>query len=307
MRELKGVLAFILTPIRKDGSINFDIMGEEVDWAIEQGVDGVLPLGSIGEFYALSHEERKEVMSFVMDRTRGGVLAVAGASALTTAESIQFSKHAKDCGYDAVMIVPPFYYTCQEEEVYTHYSTIAKSTDIQLIVYHNPHLSKFFMRPPFIARLAEIPNVKGFKETNSELVHMQNEMALVGKKLAVFHVHKSFLFNLMLGGKGGTIAPFAVPTAVKIYKLFNKGKLAEAMALQMRLGRIFPEGSEESVGSQARFKAASSIVTGLDLGEPRLPYRTYQQQRQVVLGPAQTKADIRKRLKNLHMLPTGAK
>lgn len=305
MRQLKGVLAFILMPFRKDGSINFEVLGREVDWALEQGVDGVLPLGSIGEFYALSHDERLKVMSYVIERAKGDVLAVAGASALTTAESIQFAKHAADCGYDAVMVVPPFYYTCQEEEVYTHYSMIAKATDLQLMVYHNPHLSKFFMRPPFIARLAGIPNVTAFKETNSELVHMQNEMALVGDKLAVFHVHKSFLWNLMLGGKGGTIAPFAIPTAVEIYKLFQKDKIKEAMALQMRLGRIFPEGSEESVGSQARFKAASSIVTGLEMGEPRLPYRTYQAEHPVMLGPAETKAVLKKRLKDLHMLPAG--
>lgn len=303
MRELKGVLAFILTPFQKDGSINFDTLGKEVDWALEQGADGVLPLGSIGEFYALSHDERKKVMSYVIGRTKGKSLAVAGASALTTEESIQFSKHAVDCGYDATMIVPPFYYTCQEEEVYNHYSTIAKSADIQIMVYHNPHLSKFFMRPPFIARLAGIPNVRAFKETISELVHMQNAMALVGEKLAVFHVHKSFLWNLMLGGKGGTIAPFAVPTAVEIYKLFNRGQLEKAMHLQMRLGRVFPEGSEESVGSQARFKAASSMVTGLELGEPRLPYRTYQQEHPLILGPNETKAIIKKRLKSLHILP----
>lgn len=304
MRELKGVLSFLLTAYQKDGSIDFEMLGREVDWALEQGVDGVLPLGSIGEFWALTHEERKKVMSYVIDRTKGKGLTVAGTMALTTRESIELTKHAQDCGYDGVMIVPPFYYTCQEEEVYTHFSEIAKATDIQIMVYHNPHLSKFFMRPPFIARLAEIPHVTALKDTHSELVHMQNVKALVGDKLNIFHVHKSFLWNLLLGGKGGTIAPFAVPTAVEIYKLFQKGNLKEAMRLQMRLGLIFPEGSEESVGSQARFKAASTIVTGLELGEPRLPYRTYQTEHPKVLGPAATKEVLRKRLQKLEFIPS---
>lgn len=301
-RELSGVISFVLTPFKKDGSIDFDLLDRHVDWSTGQGAHGVLPLGSIGEFYALSHEERKTVMSRVINRVKKKTLTVAGCSALTTTESIEFVRHAKDCGYDAAMVVPPFYYTCHEDEVFDHYNNISNAVDIQIMVYHNPHLSKFFMRPPFIARLATIPNVKAFKETNSELVHMQNAMALVGKKLNVFHVHKSFLWNLLLGGKGGTIAPFALPTALEVYRLYKSGNLKRAMELQVVLGRTFPEGSEESVGSQARFKAASSMVMKLDLGGPRAPYRLYQGRHVPPLDAKETKAELQKRLKKLGVL-----
>lgn len=281
MKEIKGVLCLLATPLTKDYELNEDALRREVDWVIEHGGDGIIPMGSVGEFSHLSPEERKTIMKICIDQAKDRTLTVAGTSADTTYEVIEYTKYAEDLGYDGAMIIPTYYWKATADEVYNHYRMISEATEnIQIVVYNNPNLSKFDMSIEFIRKLADIDRVNYVKDSPPDVTRT----LFMADKISVLRTPVWFLYGLLTGGTGGTISPFVIPACAKIYKWFKEGKLNEALELQKRVSLTKPftirEG-EAGIGWLGRWKLASSIATGIPMGPPRLPYRprdeTYQE------------------------------
>ena len=208
MKSLHGVLVLLATPFKPNYELDEDAMIKQVQWVTEQGADGIIPTGSAGELTHLTDEELKRVHKICIDNAKAGMITVAGAGADTTLEAVKRTKYAQDLGYDGVMIIPPYYWKCTEDEVYNHYKTLSDVTDIQIMFYHNPGLSKFLGTLPFIERLSKIPRMTAMKDSHEDITRT----AYLQDKIAVFRTQPYFLFNLMLGGKGGTVATYAVPS-----------------------------------------------------------------------------------------------
>ncbi len=168
-KAMKGVVIVQTTPFNKDGSLDLEGMRANTRWLLERtaGKDFIFtPMGSTGEFYAMSDDECKAVIKMVVEEVKGKNVVMAGAARAGTPETIKMCQYAKSVGADGVQVVLPYYHTPMEEGMYQHYKEIAESVgkDFGIIVYNNPDVSGSWIKPPLMAKLSKIPNIIADKE-----------------------------------------------------------------------------------------------------------------------------------------------
>jgi 4-hydroxy-tetrahydrodipicolinate synthase len=270
-KKPEGILALLATPFKDDYSLNLDALRQEIDWSLNKGADGVIVAGSVGEFIHLSDEERKDVFKTCMDQVKSNAIAVAGASAVTTIKTIEFCNYAKDLGFDAAMVIPPYYWGCTEDEVYKHYEMVSNLANIPIIIYHNPALSKFYMKPEFMAKLVKLKNMVAIKEVLTDITHIERAIELTKHKVSFLQYSRAYTYARVLGAKGGTIDPFLIKTCKKCDELLEKGDILDAIEIQKKIDSLFV-GGEEVLGILGWYKYALTVTTGIDVGPPRPPY-----------------------------------
>jgi 4-hydroxy-tetrahydrodipicolinate synthase len=141
-KRLRGVFSFTATPLRDDGAtIDLDRLRSHLDWQIEHGVHGIAVLGSTGSNGSFSEKEREELIRATVKHVNGRVPVMAGTGSITTDEAVRMSRFAEDVGADAAIVVPITYWPLTDNEVYEHYSRIAKAIKIPVIIYNNPSIS----------------------------------------------------------------------------------------------------------------------------------------------------------------------
>src|SRR5579872_4952438 len=224
----------LVTPFTKSDDV--DIAGSR--WlcrnAIDNGVHAVVCAGSLGEFPALTDDERQRVIKAVVDEANGKVPVIAGVGSGSTKTSIIIAKEAKDIGVDAIEALPPFYFNIGDEAVYQHYEKLAQSVDVPIMVYNFPGTTKVNMSPGLIARLAELPNIIGIKNSVDSLIHLRQILRSTRnakKPFAVLSGIEDYLIAGMLLGIKGTVSGlsnFVPKTVVDIYENCKKGKIIEA-------------------------------------------------------------------------------
>ncbi len=138
MKELKGIITVLITPFTKNEEVDYEGLGANIEWLIDEGVHGLLALGSTGEYMSLTEEERYNVAEYVMERAGDRVPVVIGTTHETQKKVIEYSQHARGIGASGVMISPPPYCKPDMNEVYTYFKDINDAVDIPIIVYNNP-------------------------------------------------------------------------------------------------------------------------------------------------------------------------
>lgn len=273
-RRLHGVIALLVTPFREDFSLNEDALRAEIEWCFEQGVTGVVATPSIGEFLHLSEDERRRCFEITLEHASRyhGAITVAMTSGPDTLATQRLTLLAREMGFENAMVIPPFYWTCGSEEVFRHYRMIAETCDIPITLYHNPALSKFYMSPEFIGRVADLPQVVAIKEVETDVQRLEAVVQAIRGKADYLQTFRAYYIGRQLGSVGGFINVFAVPACVAIDRALAKGDLALALEIQIRLNNCFPRGGEGSFGHLGLTKVIASIVTGIDMGPPRPPY-----------------------------------
>jgi 4-hydroxy-tetrahydrodipicolinate synthase len=167
--ELRGVFTALVTPMNKDGSVDFGALDALVDAQLAGGIKGLVPCGTTGEATTLNGAERAQVVSRVAKRAGGRVPVVAGTGSNSTAETIEHQKRAKDAGATHALVVTPYYNKPTPEGLFRHYTAVAESTDLPIIVYNVPSRTGCDVKPDTLARLAGIPRVVGVKEATADL------------------------------------------------------------------------------------------------------------------------------------------
>jgi len=160
--SFRGSFTALVTPF-KNGSLDEKAFRDIVDWQIEEGTNGLVPVGTTGESPTLSHEEHKKVVEWCIDQADGRVPVIAGSGSNSTAEAIELSRHAEDAGADAVLIVTPYYNKPTQEGLYQHYKAINDAIGIPIIIYNIPGRSIVDMSVETMARLYELKNIAGVK------------------------------------------------------------------------------------------------------------------------------------------------
>lgn len=228
----------MVTPLNEDLKIDERGLRLEVDYLIERGVHGLVPLGSTGEFPYIPVDEKKRVIDIVVEHTGGRVPVVVGTSAMGTDDVIQLSRYARDRGADGVMINVPVYYPLTDDDVFNHYQAIAKAVDLPIMLYDFPSVTHWEMSPELISRLSYIENIVGIKETASlEKV----EQVLKIEKKEPFQTFAGISFILLEGlklGAAGVICliPNVAPREVaSIYESYRAGDIEKASQLQASL------------------------------------------------------------------------
>jgi 4-hydroxy-tetrahydrodipicolinate synthase len=176
----------MITPFDASGRLDEARLRGFVDWQIEQGVQGLIPLGSTGEFLSMTREERARTASIVIEQAAGRVPVLVGTAAEWTDEAVSLSKEAESLGADGVMVVPPYYSSPTEDEIFEHYRRIGEALTIPVMVYNNPYTSNVDLQAPLVARLSEVDNISYIKESSGSVPRTTEILRLCGDRMTVF-------------------------------------------------------------------------------------------------------------------------
>ncbi|GAI11466.1 unnamed protein product, partial [marine sediment metagenome] len=163
-----GAMVALVTPFQ-EGEIDFQTLDELIDFQLEGGIDGIVPVGTTGESPTLSHEEHKQVIERVVKAVGGQVPVIAGAGSNSTAEAIELSEFSKKVGADATLQVGPYYNKPTQEGFYQHFKAIAEEVDLPIVLYNIPGRCGAGMTPETVGRLAELENIVAIKEASGSL------------------------------------------------------------------------------------------------------------------------------------------
>ena len=204
-------------------------------------------------------------------RQHGGT-ALATSSGVTTLQTLELTRSAAEMGYDYAVVIAPYYWKVGELEVKRHFFDVADKGGLPVVIYHNPALSKFHMRPKFVGELARHPNIVGIKEVETDLQHLEALIEEIEGRITYLQTFRAYLTGRLLGSAGGTINVFAIPACVEIDRLLAAGDYARAELVQRRLNLVFPRGGEAALGALGMTKVCASVTTGIQMGPARPPY-----------------------------------
>lgn len=269
-KTFRGVFTVMITPIDADGKVNLSALAAFTDWQIREGVHGLIPLGSTGEFLSLSDQDWDDVARTVIQTAAGRVPVLIGTGAEDTREAVRLSCKAEALGADGVMIIPPFYSTPTDDELVTHYQTIARSISIPIMVYNNPATSNVDMKPELLARIAEIEGCDYVKESTLEVTRIRDIVRLAGDKMTPFGGILGFE-SFVMGAQGWVaVASNVAPAAMsRIFTLAaDEKKYDEARALYLEWLPII-----QAVGGQAYVAGSKALLNhmGFAAGSPLPP------------------------------------
>lgn len=271
MSRFCGTYTVMVTPFTADGrAVEEGVLRDLVDWQIDEGIAGLIPLGSTGEALSLTDAERHRVAEVVIRQARGRVPVLIGVAAENPYQVARYGLDAQELGADGLLAIPPFYSTPTEDEVYAHYACIGEAVSIPIMLYNNPAITNIDMQPSLIARLADIPNVDLVKESTLEVTRVRDIVRLAGDRLTVFGGvlgYESFLN----GASGWTaVGANVLPGAFQqIYEhSVAKRDIDAARALYATLLPLI-----ELVGSTRYVSATKALLAALGwpVGPPRLP------------------------------------
>ncbi|MGN8153112.1 dihydrodipicolinate synthase family protein [uncultured Agrobacterium sp.] len=269
-KPFRGVFTVMITPIDADGKVNLSALAAFTDWQIREGVHGLIPLGSTGEFLSLSDQDWDDVARTVIQTAAGRVPVLIGTGAEDTREAVRLSCKAEALGADGVMIIPPFYSTPTDDELVTHYRTIARSISVPIMVYNNPATSNVDMKPELLARIAEIEGCDYVKESTLEVTRIRDIVRLAGDKMTPFGGILGFE-SFVMGAQGWVaVASNVAPAAMsRIFTLAaDEKKYDEARALYLEWLPII-----QAVGGQAYVAGSKALLNhmGFAAGSPLPP------------------------------------
>lgn len=237
-----SVLVVQMTPFTKDDEVDVEGLRENTRYLVEVGKGGKLalvPCGSNGEFYAMKEDEIKKVIKVVVEEAGGKVPVIAGTGAAGTKIAVELSKYAQDVGADGVQVVLPYYHVPDEEGMYLHYKKIAEALDIGVMIYNNPSVSKVYIRPSLMKRLAEIPNIVGVKENTPFIDMFYQQVKAVGNKIPIVQGRGEWWYvaTLPYGARGfvSGLANFMPEFSLELLKAGNEGHWKKAHELIKKL------------------------------------------------------------------------
>ena len=270
MKPFRGTYSVIITPFTEAGALDLPALRRFVDWQIEQGIHGLIPLGSTGEFLSLSDEEQEAVAETVIRQAAGRVPVLIGTGAEDTRQAVRLSRRAEKLGADGVMIIPPYYSTPTEDELFHHYSTISDAIGVPVMVYNNPATANVDLTPPVLVRLSRIPNCRYVKESTLEVTRVRDIIQLCGDRMTVFGGILGF--ESFVEGAQGWVAVASNLAPGPLARLFtlvaDEERIAEARALYLHYLPLI-----EFVGGHWYVAGTKALLRhmGLPVGGPRPP------------------------------------
>lgn len=243
MFQPKGVIPALVTPLDEQGNLLEDGLRQVIDYTIQGGVHGVFVLGSTGEIYGLSDQQKKRVLEITVEHTAGRVPIYAGASEITTRDCIKTARLAEEVGgISAVSVLTPYFVTPNQEELKEHYKEIAKSTSQPIILYGNDEKTNVSISPDTCVELSEIDNIIGIKDSSGDMTKMAEYIRRTqGKEFHVLAGRDTLIFaNLCYGGTGGIASTGNVAPAIVagIYDAYVAGEFEKSRELQFKLAPL---------------------------------------------------------------------
>lgn len=272
-QKIHGIIAAMVTSMNEDESINELEIRHQVNRQIAAGVDAVFCLGTNGEFYIQSKEEKIQVMKIVVDEVAGRVPVYAGTGCPGTKATIELSLEAKEIGVNVLSIISPYFAAISQKEIYEHYKAIAEAVDLPIVMYNMPKRTGNNIDPSTAAELAKLPNIVGIKDSSGNWDNLKGYIeATRGMDFSVLSGNDSLILPcLKEGGAGGitAVANIYPKTMVAIYQRFMAGDMEGAAAAQESIAPIracFKFGNPNTVT-----KKATNLI-GNPVGPCRAPF-----------------------------------
>lgn len=264
-----------------------------VEWQIAEGIYGLVPCGTTGESPTLTPTEHGDVIARAVAVAKGRVKIMAGTGSNSTAEAIEYTRHAEKVGADAALVVSPYYNKPTQEGLYQHFKAVAEATSLPIFIYNIPGRSVVNMTDATLARLAEIKNIAGIKDATGDLARVATLRHLVGDRLIQFSGEDMTAvgFNAM-GGRGviSVASNIAPKLSAEVQTLSLAGKYEEARALHAKLVPLINAMFIETNPMPVKF---ASKLMGKSDGSMRLP---------LVQPTEQTQATVRAALADLKLI-----
>jgi 4-hydroxy-tetrahydrodipicolinate synthase len=236
--DIRGCGTALVTPFRKDGSLDLDALRRLVQFQLRESIDFLVPCGTTGETPTLEHAEYVAVVRTVLQEVGGKIPVIAGVGGNNTTKVIDLAAEARALGVQGILSVAPYYNKPTQEGLYQHFKAIADSTDLPVIVYNVPGRTASNIEPATVARLSEIPNIIGIKEASGSIVQQMEVLAVVQPGFRVLSGDDSFTFPLMALGGVGIISVISneIPGQMtRLAHLLLEGKIEEARKLHFSL------------------------------------------------------------------------
>lgn len=198
-----GAAVAIITPMRADGSVNYDELGRIIEDQIANHTDAIVICGTTGESPALDHEEHTQCIRYTVQKVAGRVPVIAGTGSNDTRYAIQLSQQAQEDGADALLLVTPYYNKTSQAGLIAHYTAIADAVDLPCILYNVPSRTGCNLQPATLAELAKLPNINAVKEASGNISQVAEIAELCGDELNIYSGNDDQIVPLLaLGGKG---------------------------------------------------------------------------------------------------------
>lgn len=259
-KSFHGIFPYLVSPVDENGDVMEQPLRKLVSHLISCGVHGLTPLGSTGEFFYLSREQKRRIVEIVVDETAHRVPVVAGVASSNIREAVSQAEEFERIGVDGILSVLNVYFPLGEQEVLQYFCSVARGVSCPVVLYNNPKFSHFEMNVGLIESLSRVENIQYYKDATGNTGNLLSIMNRVGEKVKVFSASAHVpVFVMMLGGVGWMSGPACViPTeSVRLYELCREKKWDEAMALQRKLwsiNRVFQ-----------KYNLAACIKAGLEM------------------------------------------
>jgi 4-hydroxy-tetrahydrodipicolinate synthase len=234
---LKGSMVALVTPFKGD-KIDEEKLKELVEFHIQNGTSAIVPCGTTGESATLSFEEHDRVIEIVVKAAKKRITVIAGSGSNNTKEAIRLTKHAKDVGADAALLISPYYNRPTQQGLYLHFKAVADAVNIPIILYNIASRTGVNIEPETIAELAKIKNIVGIKESSGSLDQMSRIVQLCGSDFLLISGDDSLTLPIMaIGGVGiiSVVANIAPADVADMVDSFLKGDLRHARKMHYKL------------------------------------------------------------------------
>lgn len=261
----------IVTPMNPDGSVNYDMLGQLIEFQIKNGTDAIIACGTTGESATLTHEEHCGVLEYTIQTVNHRIPVIAGTGSNDTAYAVELAAEAKRYGADAQLSVTPYYNKTSQAGLIRHFTHIADQTDLPIILYNVPSRTGCGIQPATYLELSKHPNIVAVKEANGDISSVAHTAALCGDNLHIYSGNDDQTLPILsLGGKGiiSVMANICPSLTHQICQTFFDGNLNESRKLSLEyldlMNALFVDVNPIPVKEAVR-------LIGFESGECRLP------------------------------------
>ncbi|ENZ9524792.1 TPA: 4-hydroxy-tetrahydrodipicolinate synthase [Clostridioides difficile] len=267
----KGSAVALVTPFTEDNNVNFEKLGELIEYHIENGTDALVVCGTTGEATTMSESEIFAVIKYTVEKVNKRIPVIAGTGSNNTMLSVHMSQEAEKLGVDGLLIITPYYNKTNEKGLKLHFETIANSVKLPIILYNVPGRTKVNIKPSVVAELAKIDNIVAVKEASGDLAQVAEIAKLVPKDFAIYSGNDDTILPLLSLGGSGVISVLANICPKETHDLVSKffeGDIEGSKKLQLDMDALIAALFIEV--NPVPVKTAMNIL-GFNVGDLRLP------------------------------------
>lgn len=292
MKRITGSIVALITPFTQDGKVNYEKLGELLDWHIANNTDAILILGTTSESPTMSHEEDLEICRFSVERVAGRVPVIASSGSNSTQTVIEKSLDLQAAGADVVMNIAPYYNKANRKGMYHHFADVADTIDIPLIIYNVPGRTGCSIPADVIGELSKHERIIGIKEASGDLSYVAKIAKYANENFAIYSGNDDVILPVLSMGGSGVISVLANVMPKETHDMVmsylngdTKGALAEQLRLMNLINNLFIEVNPIPV------KEAMNLM-GMNVGGFRLPLCEMEDEHREILRESMAKVGL---------------